>query len=169
MKKFAIEIRWGIQFSIITLVWMIFEKSMGWHDALISYQTKYTNLFAFVAIGLYFIALADKKKNFYKGTMDWKQGFISGMLLSTVIAILSPMVQSVTYTYITPHYFEKIIEYRVANQFQTQSQAEMYFNLKSFSFYNSHCAFHSALAVVFFKCSSISKKDVNSIISHTSK
>ena len=133
MKKFAIEIRWGIQFSIVTLVWMIFEKTMGWHDELISDQTKYTNLFAFVAIGLYFIALVDKKKNFYKGSMDWKQGFISGMLLSTVIAILSPMVQSITYTYITPHYFEKIIEYRVAHKFQTQSQAEMYFNLKSFT------------------------------------
>ena len=133
MKKFAIEIRWGIQFSSITLVWMIFEKSMGWHDALISNQTKYTNLFALVAIGLYFIALAEKKKNYYKGSMDWKQGFISGMLLSTVIAILSPMVQSITYTYITPNYFEKIIEYRVAHQFQTQSQAEMYFNLKSFT------------------------------------
>ena len=79
------------------------------------------------------VALVDKKKNFYKGSMDWKQGFISGMLLSTVIAILSPMVQSITYTYITPHYFEKIIEYRVAHKFQTQSQAEMYFNLKSFT------------------------------------
>ncbi len=133
MKKFAIEIRWGIQFSIVSLVWMIFEKTMGWHDALINKQAIYTNLFAFVAIGLYFIALSDKKKNFYNGRMDWKQGFISGMILSTVIAVLSPMVQSVTYTYITPHFFENIIQYRVAHKFQTQSQAEMYFNLKSYT------------------------------------
>ena len=133
MKKIAIEIRWAIQFSIVSLVWMIFEKTMGWHDELISKQTIYTNLFAFVGIGIYFIALSDKKKNYYKGTMDWKQGFMSGMILSTIIAILSPMVQSITYTYITPHFFENIIKYMVTEKVQTQSQAEMYFNLKSFT------------------------------------
>ncbi|MBL0013494.1 MAG: DUF4199 domain-containing protein [Flavobacterium sp.] len=133
MKKIAIEIRWAIQFSIVSLVWMIFEKTMGWHDELISKQAIYTNLFAFVGIGIYFIALSDKKKNYYKGTMDWKQGFMSGMILSTIIAILSPMVQSITYTYITPHFFENIIKYMVTEKVQTQSQAEMYFNLKSFT------------------------------------
>jgi hypothetical protein len=133
MKKFAIEIRWGIQFSIVSLVWMIFEKSMGWHDALISKHAMYTNLFAFIAVGFYFIALADKKKNFYHGIMNWRQGFISGLLLSSVIAILSPMVQSITFTYITPNFFENIIRHVVANKIQTQSQAEMYFNLKSYT------------------------------------
>jgi hypothetical protein len=133
MKKFAIEIRWGIQFSIVSLVWMIFEKTMGWHDELISKQAIYTNFFAFVAIGLYFIALTDKKKNFYNGTMNWRQGFLSGLVLSTVVAVLSPMVQSITFTYITPHFFENIIKYVVAHKIQTQSQAEMYFNLKSYT------------------------------------
>jgi hypothetical protein len=132
MKKFAIEIRWGIQFSIVSLVWMIFEKTMGWHDALISKHAIYTNLFAFAAVGLYFIALTDKKKNFFHGSMDWKQGFISGLVMSTVIAVLSPMVQSITFSYITPHFFENIIKYVVAHKIQTQSQAETYFNLKSY-------------------------------------
>lgn len=133
MKKFAIEIRWGIQFSIVSLVWMIFEKTMGWHDKLISKQAIFTNLFAFVGVGIYFIALADKKKKYYNGKMDWRQGFISGMILSTVTAVLNPMVQSITYTYITPEFFNNIIEYQVSHKFQTQSQAEMYFNLTSFT------------------------------------
>jgi hypothetical protein len=55
------------------------------------------------------------------------------MLLSTVVAVLSPMVQSITFTYITPHFFENIIKYVVAHKIQTQSQAEMYFNLKSYT------------------------------------
>lgn len=132
MKNFAIEIRWGIQFSLVSLVWMIFEKTMGWHDELIHKQAIYTNLFAFVAIAIYFLALYDKKKNFYQGTMDWKQGFVSGMILSTVIAILSPMVQYVTYTLITPNFFENIIAYAVAHKIQTENQAHMYFSLKSY-------------------------------------
>lgn len=132
MKNFAIEIRWGIQFSLVSLVWMIFEKTMGWHDALINKQAIYTNLFAFLAIGIYFLALYDKKKHFYQGVMDWKQGFVSGMILSTVIAVLSPVVQYITFTFITPNFFRNIIEYAVAHKIQTQEQAQLYFSMKSY-------------------------------------
>lgn len=132
MQKFSIEIRWGIQFSILTLVWMIVEKSVGLHDQYIAKQAIYTNLFAIIAIGIYFLALLDKKKNFYKGKMDWKQGFISGLILSFVIAVFSPLVQYITFTFITPHFFEKITEYAVSHKIQTQAQAETFFSLKSY-------------------------------------
>lgn len=132
MKKFAIEIRWGIQFSILSVVWMIIEKSTGLHDQYISKQSLYTNLFGFIAIGIYTLALRDKKKNFYKGKMDWKQGFVSGIALSFVIALLSPIVQYVTFTYISPNFFTNIIDYAVSHKIQTQAQAEMFFSMKSY-------------------------------------
>ena len=132
MQKFSIEIRWGIQFSILTLVWMIIEKSVGLHDQYIAKQAIYTNLFAIIAIGIYFLALVDKKKNYYHGTMDWKQGFISGLILSFVIAVFSPLVQYITFTFITPHFFEKITEYAVSHKIQTQVQAEAFFNKTSY-------------------------------------
>ncbi|WP_298223571.1 DUF4199 domain-containing protein [Flavobacterium sp.] len=132
MKKFTIEIRWAIQFSILTLVWMIIEKTVGLHDQYISKQAIYTNFFGIIAILIYFLALLDKKKNYYKGKMDWKQGFLSGLVLSAVVAVLSPLVQYITFTYITPRYFENIIRYAVSHKIQTQVQADTFFNMKSY-------------------------------------
>ncbi len=132
MKKFSIEIKWGIQFSILSIVWMIIEKSAGLHDQYISKQSIYTNLFGIIAIAIYTLALLDKKKNCYNGLMDWKQGFVSGVVLSFVIAVLSPMVQYITFTYISPNFFTNIIRYAVSNKIQTQSQAETFFSMKSY-------------------------------------
>ena len=132
MKKNSIEIRWALQFSILTIVWMILEKTFGLHDIYIDKQLIYTNLFAFIAIPLYIFALRDKKKNFYKGTITWQQAFISGSILSIAIAVLNPVVNYVVYTYITPTFFHTIISYRVAHGFQTLTQAETYFNLHSY-------------------------------------
>jgi di/tricarboxylate transporter len=132
MKSFSIEMKGGIQFSILSLVWMILEKTLGWHDQYIDKQPIYTNLFGIIAIGIYFLALLDKKKNYFKGQMDWKQGFVSGIVLSFVISLLSPLVQYVTYSYITPHFFTNIIHYAVSHKIQTQVQAETIFSLKSY-------------------------------------
>lgn len=132
MKNFAIEIKWGIQFTIVSMVWMILEKSVGLHDAHIDKQLIYTNLFGFVAILLYCLEMNDKKKHFYHGNMDWKQGFLSGTVMTVVIALLSPIANGIIYTYITPGFFEHMITYRVQHKFQTQTQAEAYFNLHSY-------------------------------------
>lgn len=132
MKKIAIEIKWGILFSIATLVWMIIENTVGLHDENIDKQLVYTNLFALIAIAIYALALREKKYLFFKGSMSWKQGFLSGVVLSVVVSILSPLVQYITYTYITPNFFTNIIKYAVEHKIQTQVQAEAYFSLKSY-------------------------------------
>ena len=132
MKNFSIEIRWALQFSILTIVWMILEKTFGLHDLHIDKQLIYTNLFAFIAVPLYILALRDKKKNFYNGYITWQQAFVSGSILSIAIAVLSPVVNYIVYTYITPTFFQAIISYRVRHGFQTLAQAEAYFNLHSY-------------------------------------
>ena len=38
MKKFIIEAKWAIIFSIALILWMYFEKSMSWHDEKIKHQ-----------------------------------------------------------------------------------------------------------------------------------
>lgn len=132
MNKLAIEIKWGILFSIATLVWMIIEDTVGLHDVYISKQAIYTNLFAVIAIAIYVLAIREKKYLYYKGIMTWKQGFISGVVLSVVITILSPLVQYITFKYITPNFFSNSIQYCVDLKKLTQTQAEAYFSLKSY-------------------------------------
>ena len=132
MKKFSIEIKWAIIFSIITLLWMILEHSLGWHDENIAKHSVYSNIFAVLAIAIYFMAIKDKKDNFFTGNMNFRQGFISGVILSIFIALLSPIVNFITFKFIAPNFFENFINYAVANKIQTQIQAEAYFNLKSY-------------------------------------
>jgi len=132
MKKFSIEIKWGILFTIISLIWMYLEKGLGWHDENIAQYAIYTNLFAIVAIALYIVALLDKRKNFYHGKMIWSQGFISGIVISIVVAILSPLAQYITHKFITPDFFPNVIEYSVEKGAMSRTAAEEYFNLTSY-------------------------------------
>lgn len=132
MKKIAIEIKWGILFSVATLVWMIIENSVGLHDVYIGKQAIYTNLFGIVAIIIYGLAIREKKYLAYKGAITWQQGFLSGVLLSVVVSVLSPLVQYITFAFISPNFFSNIIRYYVEHKIQTQIQAENYFNLKSY-------------------------------------
>ncbi|ESU28666.1 hypothetical protein FLJC2902T_12570 [Flavobacterium limnosediminis JC2902] len=132
MKNFTIEIKWAFIFFIASLAWMFLEKSVGLHDQYIEKHPIYTNLFAIVAIAIYYFALRDKKKNFFNNQMTWKQGFVSGVYLSFFIAILSPLAQYVTSTIITPDYFKNVIAYAVEHNKMKREDAEMYFNLKSY-------------------------------------
>lgn len=132
MQNFKIEIKWAVIFTLSLLVWMMLEKAVGLHDEHIGKHAIYTNLFALVAIVIFVFALREKKKNFFNGAMTWIQGFISGIIISVVIAILSPLAQYIISTLITPQYFQSVIDYAVDNGKMTRENAEAYFNLKSY-------------------------------------
>lgn len=132
MKKIAIEIKWGVIFAIVSLLWMMLEKALGWHDELIDKHMIYTNFFAIVAIAVYVVALLDKRKNYYNGKMTWLQGFLSGIWIAVVVAILAPLTQYITSTIITPEYFPNVIEASVELGMKTREEAEAYFTLKNY-------------------------------------
>lgn len=132
MKNFKIEIQWGILFSLAFLIWMIIEKTTGLHSTSIAKQPLYTNLFGIVAILLYVLALRDKKRNFFQGNMDWKQGFISGIILTAVITVLSPLCQYITNTFISPEYFTNAIQYATEHNRMKMEDAIVYFSLRSY-------------------------------------
>lgn len=132
MKNIKIEIKWALIFTLSMLAWMFFEKSMGWHDEKIADHATYTNFFAIPAILVYVLALLDKKKNFYSGVMSYKQGVISGLIITVIVTVLSPLAQYITSTIITPDYFPNVIEYAVSSGKMTQSDAEAYFNINSY-------------------------------------
>lgn len=132
MKNITIEIKWAVIFAVTALAWMVLEKSLGWHDVHIDQHATLTNIFAVPAIVIYVFALLDKKKNYYKGEMTYLQGFLSGVIISVIVAVLSPFTQYITLTYITPQYFENIIEYSVTTGELTREQAEDWFNMQSY-------------------------------------
>lgn len=132
MKKFTVEMKWALIFIAAQILWMIFEKAMGWHDELIAKQAIYTNFFAIIAIGIYILELYEKRRKVFNGIMNWQQGFVSGIILTAFIAILTPFAQYLIIELITPEYFDNIISYSVENGRMTQENAEAFFNMKSY-------------------------------------
>jgi hypothetical protein len=124
MSQYKIEIKWALIFFIVSLIWIFLEKLVGLHDAHIDKHPIYTNFFAILAIAMYVFALLDKRKNFYHGRMNWMQGFVSGVIISVIVAILSPLGQYLTHEVITPEYFPNAIEYAVSSGKLGQAEAE---------------------------------------------
>lgn len=132
MNKFQIEIKWGILFILSGLIWMLLEKSLGWHDELLEQHATYTMFYAPIAIALYVFALRDKKKSIYKGKMNYLQGLVSGLLLTLVVVLLTPLSQYISHEYISPDYFPNIIRLTVEKGQMTQEEAEIHFSLMSY-------------------------------------
>lgn len=132
MKNIRTEIKWALIFAAMSLAWMLIEKLAGLHDVHIDKHPIYTNFVAIPAIAVYVLALNDKRKNFYGGSMSYKQGFISGLIITLIVTVLSPLTQYITSTIITPNFFANAIEYAVANGKASPEDAAKYFSLKSY-------------------------------------
>lgn len=132
MKNYQTEIKWALIFVGMMLLWMFFEKLTGLHSIHIDKHPTYTNFVLIPAIAVYVFAMRDKKKNFYNGTMTYKQGFIFGISVTLIITLLNPLTQSIISQLISPEYFPNVIDYAVRTGKMTQVDAENYFNLKSY-------------------------------------
>jgi len=131
MKKFAIEIKWGIRYTFLWIFWLYIEKSSGYYDVKISDQALYSLLFTFVILFVYYVAIKEKKKDFFKDDMSWKQGCVTGIFLTIVMAILTPFCQIIFHKAIAPEFFPNMIEYSISKG-NSRETAENYFNLLSY-------------------------------------
>lgn len=134
MKNIKIEIKWALIFTIVGLIWMVLEKISGLHSTYIDYHMYLTNLFVIPVIWIMVLALKDKKNNSYNGKISYKQGLISGVILSLFIAILSPIAQYFTSYFISPEYFPNVIKRSVEiGYYKTTEEAEANFNYANYA------------------------------------
>ncbi len=134
MGNIKIDIKWAIIFSLMVLLWMLLEELTGLHSTYIDYHLYLTNLFAIPAIWIMVLALKDKKKNFYNGQISYKQGLITGIILSLFIALISPLTQWITSYVITPEYFPNVIKRSVEiGYYKTTEEAEANFNYANYA------------------------------------
>lgn len=157
MASIKIEIKWAIIFSIMGLVWMLLEKLSGLHSTYIDYHLYLTNLFAIPAIWVMVLALKEKKKVYYNGNISYKQGLISGIVLSFIIALFSPLTQWITTYIITPDYFPNVIKRSVEiGYFKTTAEAEANFNYLNYAVQGAIAALimglvTTAIAMIFIR------------------
>ena len=113
---------------------MLLEKISGLHSTYIDYHLYLTNLFAIPAIWVMVLALKDKKKKHYSGNMTYINGLMSGIVLSIIIAAISPLTQWVTTYVISPEYFPNVIKRSVElGYYKTTAAAEANFNYKNYA------------------------------------
>lgn len=163
MKNRKIEIKWAFIFIAMTLLWMVLEKLSGLHGKYIDYHLYLTNLYAIPAIWVYVLALKDKKKHNYSGQITYTQGFISGLIITIIIALLSPLTQWIISYVITPEYFPNVIKRSVElGYYKTTSEAEANFNYKNYAIQSSVFALimgivTSAIVMLFLQTKKVKK------------
>ncbi|WP_299397613.1 DUF4199 domain-containing protein [uncultured Gelidibacter sp.] len=133
MGNIKIEIKWALLFVAMSLLWMVLEKLAGLHSTHIDKHMYLTNLFFIPAILVYIAALKDKKKKDYNGQMSYKQGFISGLIITAIVALFAPFTQWIISTIITPEYFPNVIAYSVKIGYHSSlEEAQAFFNLQNY-------------------------------------
>ena len=131
--KIKIELKWALIFVGMSLLWMVLEKLAGLHSTHIDKHMYLTNLFAIPAIIVYVLALKEKKNKDYKGEMSYGQGFVSGLIITGIVALFAPLTQWITSTLITPEYFPNVIAHSVETGYHSSlEEAEAYFNLENY-------------------------------------
>lgn len=134
MINLKVELKWALIFALVSLLWMMLEKASGLHDNYIDYHMYLTNLFLIPAIYLFRRALKDKKISVYNGVMSYKQGLMSGVVMSVIIALISPATQWITTYIITPEYFPNVIKRSVElGYYKTTEEAAAYFNYANYA------------------------------------
>jgi Protein of unknown function (DUF4199) len=90
MTKIKTELNWALKFTAMMLLWMVLEKLSGLHDRHIDRHAIFSNFVAIPAITIYVLALLDKRKTDYHGMMTYKQGLVSGLIITAIVTILTP-------------------------------------------------------------------------------
>ncbi|MDV6327708.1 DUF4199 domain-containing protein [Idiomarina sp. Sol25] len=132
LKTRTTEIKWGIIFIVVSMLWVLIARLVGLHDNYIAYHSTYSNFFALIAIAIFVLALREKREKDLNGSMTWMQGFISGLIVAIIVAILTPVSQWITHVIISPNYFENISNFAVSEGGMDAEQAEIYFTLGSY-------------------------------------
>ncbi|MDA0313810.1 MAG: DUF4199 domain-containing protein [Bacteroidetes bacterium] len=93
----------------------------------------YTFLYAPLAILIYFVALWEKKRKTYSGSMTFIQGALSGFALTLIVVLLTPLSQYISHSLISPAYFSNVIQLSVNSGKMSMSEAQAYFNLMNYT------------------------------------
>lgn len=145
MKKFEIEFKWALYFTAFNMLWFSLEKYLGWHDEAIQYHIFNSLLIIFPQALLFYLALVEKKNKYFKNKISWQQAFLSGGILSLLIAGLSPASVYYMHTFLSPNFIDLAIQNYVENGGKANS-AENFHSIEAYI--KSSILFNVSIGVV---------------------
>ncbi|WP_019037066.1 DUF4199 domain-containing protein [Psychroflexus tropicus] len=146
MKKFEIELKWATAFTAISIAWVYLEKFLGYHDEHVSSQAVFSFWLLVPQALIYIVAIRQKREKYYGGEITWQKAFISGVVLSAVIAGLSPAAIYLMTEFISPQFLSNIVEVRAEQGIPREGLVQIY-NLNSMV---SQAIFNNLATGVFF-------------------
>ena len=141
------EFKWAAIFFAATLAWMFFLLSLGWHSENIESHATYSLIYDILFIAIFTLAFVDKRKSIKPESFPFKKALKFGILLTILVTLISPIVQTVTHKFISPEFFPNIIELAVSNNILTQEEALAKFNLRNYILENLIGTFLFGLAL----------------------
>jgi len=155
MKKFEIELKWASAFTAISIAWVYFEKYLGYHGTNVSSQPIFSFWLMVPQALIYIVAIRQKRERYYGGEITWQKAFISGVVLSAIIAGLSPAAVYLMTEFISPEFMSNIVEVR-AEQGVPREGLEQIYNLNTMlrdAIFNNLATgvFFSAIIALFLK------------------
>jgi len=155
MKKFEIELKWATAFTAISIAWVYLEKFLGYHDAKVSSQAIFSFWLMIPQALIYIVAIRQKREKYYGGEITWQKAFISGVVLSAVIAGLSPAAIYLMVEFISPDFLSNIVEVRAEQGIPREGLVQIYNlnNMVTQAIFNNLATgvFFSAIIALFLK------------------
>lgn len=131
-----LEIKWGLIFSLVSLIWVVGEYLVGLHDRYIAQHPILTNLFFFPAVLMMYLAIREKRRAL-GGKIGFIEALLSGIGVSVIVAILSPAVQYIFSRWVNPGFFDQMTAYAVASGKLPLELARKHFNLQQYMLMSS--------------------------------
>lgn len=131
--KYKVELKWAFIFSLLSLLWILGEKVVGLHDPnrFLPLQPYVTMFILIPNLLLFYWAIREKRETTNSSNFRFQDRFKSGIIMTGFITILTPLVQYIISTAITPEYFENVILYVVEKNIMSLEEAEQQFNLEN--------------------------------------
>lgn len=126
MKKFEIELKWASAFTAISIAWVYFERYLGYHDEFVSSQAIFSFWLLLPQALIYVVSIREKREKYYKGEITWQKAFISGVVLSAIIAGLSPAAIYIMLEFVSPDFLSNIVEVRAEQGMPREGLTQIY-------------------------------------------
>jgi hypothetical protein len=127
-----IELKYGALYALATLFWISLEYLIGLHSTYIELHPFASFLFLFVAIAIIYQGIKARKE-FQDGQITYGQAFLSGVYITIVAVLLSPLTNYIFHSFINPDFFNAMIAMSVEQMRLTEDMARAHFNLRRYT------------------------------------
>jgi glucose uptake protein GlcU len=127
------EFKWAVIMSVVLLVWLTLLKFLGFQEAdKADLFVIVVNAYYLLLFGMYLLAINERRRK-QNGYITRRDAFLTGLLVTLFLVVLSPLNMAIFYYLINPNFFDVMIAVSIENGVSEQV-AQGDYNLYSYIF-----------------------------------